>query len=290
MTIPAQFKFANEIEFTDRFVIPLLHRLGFSVVVNYHGTREFGKDIIFGYIDAFAHVRYDALQIKFVPCIGLPEVRGLIDDCTQAFSNPFRHPQTGTEELIGSFYAMNGGSISDQARDHYFNSLRPRYGANARLVDGNALLKLDQSASTISIKDVLPRLNGLRIEIEYNHRFAARMSSGIQAYIDQFGLGTNVPKPNPLPARGFRISAADLYLQQPFSTEALSVNDVETYWEHAHICNALFDCARGITTVGIVDNAIRGVLEHSPLMDGIGARLNGQIQGHLGSLAPLMAL
>ena len=44
MTIPNTLsQFTDEADFRDRFVIPLLHRLGFSVVVNYHGQREFGR-------------------------------------------------------------------------------------------------------------------------------------------------------------------------------------------------------------------------------------------------------
>jgi hypothetical protein len=290
MAIPAQFKSVNESDFTEKFVFPLLHRLGFSVVVNYHGAREFGKDIIFGYVDAFGHVRYDAIQVKFVPLIGLNEVQGVVDDCIQAFTNPFRHPQTGTEECISSFYALNGGSISDQARDHYFNSLRPRYGANARLVDGNALLRLDQSAGMTSIQNVLPRLNGLLLEIEHNRRVATHLSSTFQKYIASYGLGTNITKPNPIPSNRFRLSAVELYLQQPFSTEVLSVNEVEAYWDRAHICNTLFGIANGLTTVNMVDGAIQFFLDHSSPMENSAAHLSGQIRGLLKSLAPLAGL
>lgn len=35
----------------QKFLIPLLTRLGFIAIVNYHGRREFGRDIIFGEID-----------------------------------------------------------------------------------------------------------------------------------------------------------------------------------------------------------------------------------------------
>ena len=52
MAVPVELRtFENEADFRDRFVMPLLHRLGFSVVVNYHGQR-------FGEIDRFGHVLY----------------------------------------------------------------------------------------------------------------------------------------------------------------------------------------------------------------------------------------
>jgi hypothetical protein len=56
MAIPKEFNFVNEDDFIQRFVIPLLHRLGFSVVANYHRTHgELGKDLVFAEIDRFGH-------------------------------------------------------------------------------------------------------------------------------------------------------------------------------------------------------------------------------------------
>lgn len=127
MTIPAEFKFASEDDFIQRFLVPLLTRLGFSVV-NYHGTREFGRDLIFAEIDRFGHVRYHGLQAKYVASIGLNDSHDLIRDCDQAFTNPFVHPQTGAEGYISSFYAVNGGDVSEQARTNYHNHAIRHYG------------------------------------------------------------------------------------------------------------------------------------------------------------------
>src|SRR5947208_1568790 len=109
MAFPLEFKYTNEEDFIQRFLIPLLQRLGFSLVVNYHGHSEFGKDLIFGEIDRFGHVRYHGLQAKYEQSISLNEVETLIKDARQAFANPFTHPQTGSVERISSFYAINGG-------------------------------------------------------------------------------------------------------------------------------------------------------------------------------------
>jgi hypothetical protein len=55
MTIPAELSnFRDETDLQRRFIVPLLHQLGFSVVLNYHGSREFGRDLIFGEIDRWA--------------------------------------------------------------------------------------------------------------------------------------------------------------------------------------------------------------------------------------------
>jgi hypothetical protein len=88
MAIPDEFQFEGEVEFIEKFVIPLLQRLGFSMIVNYHGSREFGKDLIFAEVDRFGYIRYLGLQAKYEPSIGLDEMRGLVTDCKQAFENP----------------------------------------------------------------------------------------------------------------------------------------------------------------------------------------------------------
>jgi len=57
--IPPQLTYTGtnkEFQFRDQFVMPLLVRLGFGLVVNYHGAREFGRDVIFGEVDRFGHV------------------------------------------------------------------------------------------------------------------------------------------------------------------------------------------------------------------------------------------
>lgn len=85
MPIAAELsEYTNEAVFTAKFLIPRLHRLGFSVVVNYHGTREFGKDLIFAEIDSFGHIVYhgpqaraDSLrQIRAIVCGGRRTLAG----------------------------------------------------------------------------------------------------------------------------------------------------------------------------------------------------------------------
>ena len=95
MPIVNSFTYADEAEFLDQLILPTLERLGFSLIARYHGTREFGKDVVFAELDRFGHVRYHALQAKYLPSIGLSEARGLIDDCKQAFENPFTIHQLG---------------------------------------------------------------------------------------------------------------------------------------------------------------------------------------------------
>lgn len=74
MAIPPELqRFANEAALIHELLTPLLVRLGFGVVVDYHGRREFGKDLVIAEIDRFNHVRYHGLQAKHVDSIGKGE-------------------------------------------------------------------------------------------------------------------------------------------------------------------------------------------------------------------------
>jgi hypothetical protein len=151
--IPNDLKFTGdkkEFQFRDQFVMPLLAHLGFSVVLNYHGRREFGRDVIFGEVDRFGHFVYYGMQIKYEPSIGLKSSHALAEDAEQATHNPFRNPQTGQDDYISCFYVANAGEYSDEARDNFFNITRRRGVRDAKLLDGNSLVLLNQSAAASS--------------------------------------------------------------------------------------------------------------------------------------------
>lgn len=56
MSFPSSFHYENESDFIRRLIMPVLQRLGFSAVTNYRGTREHGKDLVFGETDRFDHL------------------------------------------------------------------------------------------------------------------------------------------------------------------------------------------------------------------------------------------
>ena len=149
MSFPSSFHYENEADFIRRLIVPVLQRLGFDAVTNYHGTREHGKDLVFGETDRFGHHIYHGLQAKYVPSISQKEAGSLIDDARQAFIMTFQHPTSGIAERISKFYVVNGGSISDNVRDLFFQALRPQFGANVRLIDGNEMVALERQASLV---------------------------------------------------------------------------------------------------------------------------------------------
>ncbi len=183
MAFPAEFSYANEDDFIQRFLIPLLNRLGFITVVNYHGVQEYGRDLIFAEIDRFGHLRYHGLQAKYQSSIGKSGSHGLVQDCLESFANPFKHPQTGASERISTFYAVNGGDISEPASTHFFNSLT-QFGGNVRLVDGKSLVALDRQLAFARYESVRELLTGLLLEIRFNRQCIEPVLKTLKSHLD----------------------------------------------------------------------------------------------------------
>lgn len=279
MPIPVEFSFSSESDFVERFLIPLLQRLGFMVVIHYHGTREFGKDLIFAEVDRFGDVRYYGLQAKYVDTIGMGRaVEDLVSDCKQAFEVPFRNPQNGLEQRIGTFYGVNGGSISDQARQYYFEALSKPYGPNVRLLDGKALLTLDRGAAFNRVESVGEHLTGLLLEIRYNRRIAPSVVVPLQQMLSGGGY---------LPMERFRAQAAANYLLRPLLPRAMSMDEVEHYWYLTSGVNNALD----FVSAPMRDRSqeIPKVIAFIGEVEPIGRELESTILSILGDLGPLAA-
>lgn len=233
MAIPDELKYDNEDDFVQKFIIPLLHRLGFALVVNYHGRAEYGKDLVFAEVDRFGHVRYHGLQAKYVPSISLNEVEELVLDCRQAFTNHFVHPQTGTTERISSFYAVNAGSLGQEAILHYFNSLLPLYGGNVRLLQAKDLLTLDRWA-TINRKDMVGELlTGMLLELRSNRH-------QVKSIFPQYEKAVAAGAPIFLFVQ-LRLNAMSRYLEGPLLPMALSSDTVQLYWADVTLLMSLLN-------------------------------------------------
>lgn len=230
MPIPPELTFSNEDAFNQEFVIPLLRRLGFSVVANYHGHAEFGKDLVFAEIDRFGHVRYHAVQTKYLPSISLNAIEELVLDCKQAYNNPFTHPQTGAVERISSFYAINAGSIGPEATQHFFQSLVGVYGGNVRLLQAKDLLVLDQWATAQKHESITHRLTGLLLELRFNRR-------QIQAITEKYKSSLSNKKA-PLVFTSIKTDAVAHYLTSPLLADELSPEIVQGYWQACSVLEA----------------------------------------------------
>ena len=230
MPIPTELAFSDEDEFSQQFLIPLLRRLGFSVVANYHGHAEFGKDLVFAEIDRFGHVRYHAVQSKYLPSISLNAIEELVLDCKQAFNNPFTHPQTGAVERISTFYAVNAGSIGPEATQHFFQSLVGVYGGNVRLLQARDLLVLDQWATAQRHEQIIHRLTGLLLELRFNRRQIQAIANNYKTSLDN--------KKAPLIFTSIRTDAVSQYLSAPILADEVSADIVEAYWQACSVLEA----------------------------------------------------
>lgn len=215
--------------------------------MNYHGQREFGRDVIFGDVDRFGHVVYYGMQIKYESSISLSDSHSLIQDAEQATHNPFKHPQTGREEFISCFYVANAGDISDQARVNFFSTVTRRGIRDARLLDGNALILLDKAASLNRNANVQERLTGLLQEVRRNRNVPAKLVTDLPAFADD-------PATKPFPFQRCRNSASGGYLNAPFSVPDLPIDIVDQYWEMIRMLN---DVADSIGVPGLVTGEYR---------------------------------
>jgi hypothetical protein len=279
MAFPAEFKYENEDDFIRRLLVPLLHRLGYSMVVPYHGSSELGKDLVFGEIDRFGHVRYHGLQAKYEPSISLNGSGELIEDCRQAFANPFKHPQTGAVESISSFYAVNGGSLGSDAIAHYFNSLRPQFYGNVQLLQGKDLVILDRWASVNRVNSIGEQITGLLLELRYNETIMSFVRKAISEDLNS--------------VEQLRVEAVSAYLSRPFLARLVNAGPFQEYYHFCSFCNRLLQYAATPLGVGkqkrveIRDNILNN---HFPVIEKYAQEIEAALKKTLALLGPLTSI
>lgn len=162
--------YKDESLFRNTFVKPLLNKLGFFLVTDYHGRREFGKDFVFSELHRFGGIRNYAAQIKHERKIGLGKIIDeLLTDALQAFSNPFTLADSKTEAYISAFYIFNSGYITDEAKDDLINRLRKtHYGENVYLLGAERLDSLNRWATFQNDQNIRQRLSGLKNQLFIN--------------------------------------------------------------------------------------------------------------------------
>ena len=213
-------------DFIRRLIIPILERLGFRVMI-YHGTREFGRDLVFGATDRFGEYVFHGLQAKYVESISQRDSHDLVRDAVEAFTVPFDHPIKGTKEYISTFYAVNGGSIADNGRTFFYSSLLPRYGANVRMLDGNEVIRLERR-SYVDVEVWVGKLSSLLNELSQNRAALISVSEAART-------GTALPN------RRLRDDCASDYLKNP-EFGNLDLQELGEYLEATRIANEIIHC------------------------------------------------
>lgn len=127
----------KETEFTQKVVIPILRKLGYSSVRYNHGVSEFGKDILFGDTDRFGNHRWLAAQVK-VGDISLSrrkELDTLISQIDDAFAVGVATLGDTTRRQIGALYVVTNGAITEHAAQIIRSKVNSRISANLFFLD-----------------------------------------------------------------------------------------------------------------------------------------------------------
>ena len=197
-------RFKDEAEFREKFVKPLLNRLGYYGVSEQHGTQEFGKDFVFSELHRLGGMRHYAAQVKHEKRINQgTSVDGLLSQVRQAFAKPFKRADSPRECHVSAVYVFNSGEITANAKEQLLSELeRERYGDNVHFLDGERLEALNEWATLQSDANARARLLGLRSAL----RFIIRLLKNIPQQA----------KPNLEP---MFIQGIELYLSEPVNCD-----------------------------------------------------------------------
>ena len=162
-------RFKDEAEFREKFVKPLLNRLGYYGVSEQHGTQEFGKDFVFSELHRLGGMRHYAAQVKHEERINQgTSVDGLLSQVRQAFAKPFKRADSPRECHVSAVYVFNSGEITANAKEQLLSELgRERYGDNVHFLDGERLEALNEWATLQSDANARARLLGLRSALRF---------------------------------------------------------------------------------------------------------------------------
>jgi len=101
----------SEVDFTISILIPLLRKLGFTNVKYNHGTKEYGKDIVFARKTEFDDLEFYGVQVKYGDVSGSAksDIDELISQADDAFKMPFYDIYTRTQQRISKLiFAISG--------------------------------------------------------------------------------------------------------------------------------------------------------------------------------------
>jgi hypothetical protein len=167
--MPLYDQFNDEAEFREKFVKPLLNRLGFYGVSEQHGSQEFGKDFVFSELHRLGGMRHHAAQVKHEKSIKQGNsVDDLLSQVKQAFARPFTRTDSPRECHVSSVYIINSGDITANAKEQLLASLQhEHYGDNVHFLDGERLEALNEWATLQNDANARTRLLGLRSALRF---------------------------------------------------------------------------------------------------------------------------
>ena len=135
----------NEHIFTTEILLPTLKKMGFLEVKYTHGTKEFGKDIIFSKINEFNRIEYYALQAKAGDVKGSVsgQVNELIQQIDDAFRIPFNLMGASNEIYITKVIIGISGKFTENAEIKIRHKVDKRILGNLIFLDKEQILNLN---------------------------------------------------------------------------------------------------------------------------------------------------
>lgn len=271
-------EFTDEESFRTNFVRPLLNKLGFFLVTDYHGQREFGKDFVFWERDRFEGIRHYGAQVKHEQTIRLGKAADvLLTQINQAFANPFTLPDSHREAYISAFYIFNSGKITVEAKDDLIQRIRQtNYGENVHFLDGERLDSLNKWATSQNDQYIRNRLLGLRNQLTINIIIWNSIREGAEK--EEFRE-----------ARGAILAGIEGFLSSPIFPERISEDDVMQLWQHARIIDSI--CFRYLTGVKVKEEVkkrdIENVIRLADESVSYAGKVISDIDGIISELKPL---
>jgi hypothetical protein len=209
-------RFKDEAEFREKFVKPLLNRLGYYGVAEQHGTQEFGKDFVFSELHRLGGMRHYAAQVKHEKRINQgTSVDELLSQVRQAFAKPFKRSDSPRECHVSSVYVFNSGEITTNAKEQLLSELGiVHYGDNVHFLDGERLEALNEWSALQNDVNARARLLGLRSALRF-----------IITSLNEYQIEG---KPDLLPVF---IQGIELYLSEPVIADDESLKSMFGLWQ-----------------------------------------------------------
>jgi len=140
----------SEAAFVRDTFIPLLKSLGFRNVVFHHGSREFGKDVLFSRQTEFGMTEYWAAQVKLGNVSGRANsyLDLIVNQAHEAFKIPLLDIQTKSKFRISKFVVAITGRFTENAVEKICEKIETHSQRNNIIfLDGEKLQELIKSSS-----------------------------------------------------------------------------------------------------------------------------------------------
>jgi hypothetical protein len=238
-------RYKDEAEFRDKFVKPLLNRMGFYGVEEQHGTQEFGKDFVFSELHRLGGMRHYAAQVKHEDKISQGKVvDDLLTQIEQAFEVPFKRTDSPRPCHVSAVYVFNSGEITPNARTQMLAKLEKKnFGDNVHFMDGERLQALNEYSVYYTEGNARRRLNALTAQIDMNKHILQSLKNfkPEKQTLESGEKASSIPDP-----RGFMWSAIDSYLAEPLPDTDILYEHLTTLWQYLRITDCirqrLIDC------------------------------------------------